>query len=160
MKTYPSNLIADFFLDRAAQDEDTLTNLKVQKLCYYAAGLIAAVRGKGGAPLFREQIEAWQHGPVVPEQYKRFSNHGSAPIPAPDAFDTSQFADPDLAILNDVYAYYGQYSAWKLRSMTHEESPWISARTREDKIISQDELLTFFANEVSQEYVASYAAAQ
>ena len=94
-----------------AADEDALTNLKVQKLCYYAAGLIAAVRGQGGKPLFREQIEAWQHGPVVPTEYFRFSQFGGSAIPPQVNFDDELIEPRDLAVSNDVYGYYGQYSA-------------------------------------------------
>jgi len=154
---YASSLVSDYFLARASTDEDALTNLKVQKLCYYAAGLIAAVRGVGGDPLFREQIEAWQHGPVVPVEYRRFSQYIGNAIPASMNFDYEQIEPRDLAILNDVYGYYGQYSAWKLRNMTHDEDPWITAWNRDDKVISHEELRLFFEKEVGEEYISSYA---
>lgn len=25
---------------------------------------------------------------------------------------------------NEIFEVYGQYSAWKLRDLTHEEAPW------------------------------------
>lgn len=31
------------------------------------------------------------------------------------------------ALLDEVYDVFGQYSAWKLRNMTHEEQPWKAA---------------------------------
>jgi uncharacterized phage-associated protein len=30
-------------------------------------------------------------------------------------------------LLDEVYKVYGQYSAWKLRNLTHEEPPWLDA---------------------------------
>jgi hypothetical protein len=30
---------------------------------------------------------------------------------------------PTVQLLSDIYAYYAQFSAWRLRNMIHEESP-------------------------------------
>ena len=111
-----------------------------------------------GKPLFREQIEAWQHGPVVPTEYFRFSQFGGSAIPPQVNFDDELIEPRDLAVSNDVYGYYGQYSAWKLRNMTPEEAPWIAAWNRDDKVISNEELRLFFEKEVGEEYTSSYAA--
>jgi len=157
MRTYTSSQIADFFRARANPEYgDLLSNLKLQKLCYYAAGIAAAVRKDRNAPLFDARIEAWQHGPVVPAQYARFRHLGAGTIPHADDFDMSQIDPKDRELLDNVYDFYGQYSAWKLRNMTHDESPWIDAFARADKTISTAELEQFFASEVSQEYIESY----
>lgn len=159
MRIYPADQIADFFLARSNPEfGDLISNLKLQKLCYYAAGLIAAVRQDDGRPLFADPIEAWQHGPVVPSQYRRFAQYGADNIPAADGFDFSRLDANDLSVLDDVYNFYGQYSAWKLRNMTHEERPWLDAYQRASKSISTGELREFFANDVSPEYVESYRA--
>ena len=42
---------------------DNIDNFKVNKLCYYAQGWSLA---KLGYPLFDDEIEAWQYGPVIP----------------------------------------------------------------------------------------------
>ena len=58
MKVYTAGKVADFFRARANPEVgDVLSNLKLQKLCYYAAGIIAAVRRNDDTPLFREPIE-------------------------------------------------------------------------------------------------------
>ena len=157
MATYSADLIADYFRALANPEfGDVLSNLKLQKLCYYAAGLIAAVRQNDDDPLFAEPIEAWQHGPVVPAQYFRFREYGSGDIPPITGLDIETVAANDRLVLDDVYNYYGQYSAWKLRNMTHEEAPWITAFARDDKRIYVSELREYFSSEVSPEYVASY----
>ena len=159
MKTYDTKTISDFFRVRSNPEfGDLLSNLKLQKLCYYAAGVIAAVRGNDSAPLFAADLEAWQHGPVIPELYHKFKEFGSGDIPHIEAFDPDSIDKNDTQILDDVYNYYGQYSAWKLRNMTHEERPWIDAFKRDDKIITIPELRDFFANEVSESYIQSYHA--
>lgn len=161
MRPYDSNLVADYFLARANPEfGDSLSNLKLQKLCYYAAGLIAAVRPDDAPPLFEDPIKAWQHGPVVPTLYHRFSKHKADSIPHVEVFDFESFDAPDLAVLDDVYKFYGQYSAWKLRNMTHEEAPWVNAFEQGDSVITTAALRDYFRNEVDAAYVASYRAQQ
>lgn len=159
-RIYNADFIADYF--RACTDPDagdTLSNLKLQKLCYYAAGIIAAVRTDNPTPLFEDRIEAWLHGPVVPSQYRRFAQYGSDAIAEIEDFNFDAIEPADASILNDVHSFYGQYSAWKLRNMTHEEAPWINAYARVDKSISQEELAGFFAGEVGDAYIRTYREA-
>lgn len=114
--------VAKFFLAQANEDAgDLVSNLKLQKLVYYAQGFHLAVYG---APLFDEKIEAWTHGPVVPDVYHHYKHHGSGSIPVPTDFDQSVFSFEQLTLLNEVQQIYGQYSAWRLREMTHDEAPW------------------------------------
>lgn len=48
---------ADYFLSKIDEDAgDVITNLKLQKLVYYAQGFSLALCGR---PLFAERIEAW-----------------------------------------------------------------------------------------------------
>ena len=60
--------IAQLFIQLG--DGDDVTNLKVQKLVYYAQGFYLALNGK---PLFNNDIKAWAHGPVVPELYQEYN---------------------------------------------------------------------------------------
>lgn len=116
--------VANYFLAQSNDDAgDLISNLKLQKLVYYAQGFSLALLGE---PLFEEEIEAWMHGPVVPDLYRKYRDHGAAGIPAPAGFDPSEHFDKQqLALLREVNEMYGQFSAWKLRNLTHEEDPWI-----------------------------------
>ncbi len=115
-----ANEVAEYFLAKCDEDAgDLISNLKLQKLLYYAQGFCLALTGN---PLFSEPLEAWTHGPVVRVVYDRFKNYGSLGLPTPE-----QIPDFDSAVrelLDEVYAVYGQFSAWKLRNLTHDESPW------------------------------------
>lgn len=116
-----ANEVAAFFIERAAQEDDTgLSNLKLQKLVYYAQGFHLALHGQ---PLFNERIEAWTHGPVCPAVYHEYKNFGSAPITVA-AVPCENISDEQADILEEVFEVFGQFSAWKLRNMTHEEQPW------------------------------------
>lgn len=130
--------VARYFL--AIQDEDAgelISNLKVQKLCYYAQGFHLAMYE---TPLFQESIEAWEHGPVTESLWREYRDYGSGPIEVPE-IDLSRYPEDIQDLLDEVYEVYGQYSAWKLRNMTHGEEPWIRARGR---IITKQSMQDFF----------------
>lgn len=132
--------VAKFFLTLSEPDEgDLISNLKLQKLCYYAQGFHLAMHGK---LLFPERIEAWEHGPVVPPLYHEYKQHGSGGIPVPVDFDVSSVTKEEQELLTDVWNAYGQFSAWKLRNMTHEEAPW--ANTPLGQVIPPQVLREFF----------------
>jgi uncharacterized phage-associated protein len=119
--------VAKYFLNLANcidDERELISNLKLQKLIYYAQGFSLAINDK---PLFEEPIEAWQHGPVVSDLYHHCKEYGSEGIPCPIDFDLSKYSNDDIELLEEVYSVYGQFSAWKLRNMTHEEIPWKDA---------------------------------
>lgn len=132
--------VAEYFLAKCDEEAgDTISNLKLQKLVYYAQGFYLAIEDK---PLFNEPIEAWQHGPVVSDLYQRYKGFGSNSIKIPDDVDFSKFSQKEKDVMDEVYDVYGQFSAWKLRNMTHEELPWKD--TPIDGVISQDLMKSFF----------------
>ena len=74
--------VAQFFIGLAneqANNEqgDMMTNLRLQKLLYFAQGWHLARYGK---PLFDDDIEAWQYGPVVPSVYNAYKQYGRGGI--------------------------------------------------------------------------------
>jgi uncharacterized phage-associated protein len=117
--------VADYFLSLVDEDSgDYISNLKLQKLLYYAQGMHLACFNY---PLFNEEIQAWAHGPVIPELYKKYRDYGSNPIPVKIDFDIQKFNDKTKEFLEEVYSIFGQYSAWKLREMSHNEPPYLEA---------------------------------
>lgn len=126
------NDVAKCFLFLDSESEgDGISNLKLQKLVYYAQGFYSAIFNK---PLFENGIYAWTHGPVVPELYREYKEFGSNHIPVPTDFDISRLSDDEYGLINEVFEVFGQYSAWKLRNMTHEETPWLNHELQADEI--------------------------
>jgi uncharacterized phage-associated protein len=156
MKTYSASDIARYFLAKSDfEDGDLISNLKLQKLCYYAQGVGLVARA--GAPLFSERIEAWLHGPVVPALYSKYKEAGRNAIPAVTDLDIEKYDAADRIILDDVFDYYSQYSAWRLREMTHEEAPWKNAYAEDqNKIITPNVLMDFFKDQVAPGYREKY----
>jgi uncharacterized phage-associated protein len=136
--------VAQYFLGKIDEDAgDLISHLKLQKLMYYAQGCALALLDR---PLFPEPIEAWVHGPVVPALYHEYKGYGSGPLPSPTTLDFSKYDHAARELLDEVYAVYGQFSAWKLRNMTHQEAPWLT--TPEGKEISHNTLRAYFATQV------------
>jgi len=154
-KTYKARDIARYFLAKTDPDVgELISNLKLQKLCYYAQGLALAARGRA---IFDEPIEAWLHGPVVPFIYQMYKDYGKNAIAPVNDLDLSIYNPEDRMILDDVFDYYGQYSAWRLRQMTHEEAPWRNAYAEnENQEISLESIAEYFADEVSDDYRVKY----
>jgi len=137
---YSADQIAKYFLTLTDEDAgDVMTNLKLQKLLYYAQGFHLGLHER---PLFSEPMESWMHGPVVPEIYHFYSPHGTMPIPYPEDFDLSVIDEETREFLDEVYDVYGQFSATKLQNMVQEESPWKHTELRKE--ISHTELERFF----------------
>lgn len=149
--------VANFFLMYASKDEEAelITNLKLQKLVYYAQGFHLAIFDK---ILFGEKVMAWRHGPVVQELYNTYKCHGGGQIPLPPDAEKSidKFTEEQRELLSDIYQTYGQYTAWRLRDMTHEEAPWLEAdrkrKNLDDNIeITKEALKDFFKTRLVSE---------
>lgn len=122
--------VANFFINKSNKDGIGLTHLKLQKLCYYAQVWSLVWNEK---PLFKEDFEAWVHGPVCPELFQVYRDFGSGPINIETYFSEEIFDCGQLETLEQVWNDYGCYSGDVLRSMTHQEEPWIHARNGIDE---------------------------
>jgi uncharacterized phage-associated protein len=119
-----ANDIADHILCQMHEVEDLITNLKIQKLVYYAQAWYLAIYNE---PLFDDRLEAWPHGPVQPELYRRFKRYQWKPIDEqPDP--CPKFVDPIKEHLKEILDVYGDLTAHHLERLTHKEDPWKNAR--------------------------------
>jgi uncharacterized phage-associated protein len=134
--------VADYFL--CLQDSDCgdyISNLKLQKLCYYAQGFSLALTNER---LFDNDIEAWQHGPAIPELYNKYKQYGAGALPISEEFRFDGMKERCGDLLGEIYQKYGQYSAWRLRDMTHCEPPWLNARRHKQRVITDADMTGFF----------------
>jgi uncharacterized phage-associated protein len=97
-------------------------NLKLQKLLYYSQAVHLVLNGK--TPLFREPIEAWDYGPVVPAVYHEYKKFGLEFIPCLDESVMLDLGSNEIECISMVLGYYGQMSGLDLVNKTHQESPW------------------------------------
>jgi len=152
MALHKATEIANWFIAKAAESGDHVTHLKVQKLLYYAEAWTEVITGK---ELFDEQMQAWAHGPVVPEVFQEFKSHGWDTLPVPQDQELPKVAEDVVDVLNQVYGAYGELPAKTLEVMTHKDEPWIAARgdlaseARCEAVIPKREIKEYFEKKYS-----------
>lgn len=110
--------VANWFLKK-----ESMTQKKLQKLCYYAQAWSYALRNE---PLVDSEFEAWVHGPVSRRLYAHYGGTGFAPL-SPNAVDTA--FSPDIEeFLGSVWLTYGEHTGNSLEVLSHGEPPWLNAR--------------------------------
>ncbi|APF04291.1 TPA: Panacea domain-containing protein [Legionella pneumophila] len=142
--------VADYFLNKASKEEDggeIISNLKLQKLVYYAQGFHLAMYNQ---PLYTESLEAWTHGPVCPDLYHDKKKYKNGAVEPNTNFDASVFSKEQKDLLDEIYEVYGQFSAWKLRNLTHEEAPWKDNLDNDNNnLISHEDLKKYFKTQLN-----------
>ena len=143
---------ACFIIDVAnEQEEGQISNLSVNKLLYFAQGLSLAKIGK---PLFENQIEAWDKGPVIAKIYHAYKKYGESAIPKQN-YSTDSLSDEDQDILLEAVARFGKYSANELIRFTHAaDGPW-ALRYRsgmKNVFISQEDIRDYFIKTISVKF--------
>lgn len=120
--------IAQYLLWLAQHDHPDepmyLTPMQLQKLLYYAQGWTLAERDD---PLFKDRIEAWTHGPVIPDVYAEYKSWGGKPI-VEDVNSLDDLTEEEKELVQAVWNRYKRHSAIALSDMTHGEEPWLKAR--------------------------------
>ncbi len=124
-------------LDEIRSFMRTLGAVQEHKLLYYCQGWALA---EFGAPLFDDEIEAWDNGPVVPAVW-RHERHGTG-RPAPCAL-----APEGRRVVQRVCRLYGASSGRDLIRDTHEEPPWaVSFAAGKNTVITVDLLQAYFGS--------------
>lgn len=98
--------VAEYFIALARHSEDTsVTNLKIQKLVYYAQAWYLANYGNS---LFEEDFQAWVHGPVIPELYQQYKQFSYKPIDIDVRLDQIEpkFKPEELEFLKEIAKVY------------------------------------------------------
>lgn len=129
--------VARFFIDYGEKSEEPMTNMRINKMLYFAQGIHLA---KGGNPLFEDDIEAWPWGPVVSDIYHQYKSFESKPIIDPKSgFFRDNFTESEYATLLDTARIYGVYTTPFLVTKSHRSGgPWDSTMKTTEKVIPKD----------------------
>lgn len=138
--------VSQYFIEKS---EGLITQLKLQKLVYYAQGFHLA---KFGEPLFTEPIRAWDKGPVVFELRQEFGAYGKKPIPCNPSPVNLSLEQKKAEYLEKIWKRFGHYTANHLVTMTHQEEPWIEAYQGKgsSEIISLEAMRNYFSNRLNE----------
>lgn len=135
--------VAAYILEKRGR----MSAMKLQKLVYYAQAWSLVWDDR---PLFRERIEAWAHGPVVPELYQE--HRGQFEVTGWPRGDVGVLDADAVDTVNVVLDYYAGRNAQVLSDMTHSEEPWRRARAglaageRGNAEITLDSLMEYYSS--------------
>lgn len=127
--------IANEFIQRGQRDGVSITQMKLQKLIFFAHGWYLAICN---APLVDEGFQAWKYGPVIPSVYHEFKAFGTLNIDRPGTtasyspegllWETPVIADKTgtvYKLIDKIWEVYGHYTGTQLSAMTHQpDTPW------------------------------------
>jgi uncharacterized phage-associated protein len=147
---YKAVEVAEYMLARAYENGDVITNLKLQKLLYYAqAWYMVHHEGK---KLFIDDIEAWKWGPVIKDLYLKYKRYGNSGIDKEECGEECilRMDAHDREFIDGFSAEFMACSASDLVNMIHRESPWIEAfdeaNPKPAKVISVDSMYRFYSD--------------
>lgn len=121
--------IADAILKIAKSKGKSLTPMQLVKLTYIAHGWSLGLRNK---ELFKNRIEAWQYGPVIPDLYHATKSYARSQIPMSviGEPDDIPIAHEDREFLEEVFSKYGHLDGISLSYLTHRAgTPWTQVYT-------------------------------
>ena len=143
--------VANLLLAWAKENGDVITNLKLQKLLYYAQAWYLVNYNKR---LFDDPIEAWDLGPVVRSIYRKWKQYGGTPIPyEPTGRESKVFQKHQIEFLKEYFRVFSNLSATALVSMTHSEDPWKNAyNNQKNSEIDTREMKVFYSRLYRKEH--------
>lgn len=134
-----------------------ISNLKLQKILYFVQAYFLI---ETGSPCFKEKIEAWDFGPVVPVAYKEFKGFASTDIPTinyyivfdeNDIWNTKRIEfkedcidSNDKVLINKVIDKFSEYSATDMVKLTQNQTPWIDAISSQSNEIKNESIFEYF----------------
>jgi uncharacterized phage-associated protein len=122
---HDSRTVANYLLKLAKESGQSLTPMQLLKLVYIAHGWSLGLYGR---PLIKDEIQAWQYGPVIPNLYKAVRDYKgqqiSGSLQSPSNDDLTEI---ERGLLKQVFDLYGSKSGPALSRLTHSKgTPWAS----------------------------------
>jgi uncharacterized phage-associated protein len=123
---YTAIEVADWFLRKVNRPSgDSINQLKLQVLLYFSEAWSLAVFDR---ELFDEEIQAWEHGPVVYSVWNCLSMKGWNDLEAGALNSPVDFNAETETLLSDVFQAYAEFPQAELEKMANKDAPWKEAR--------------------------------
>ena len=97
----------------------SIDEMKLHKLLYLTQRESLAIINE---PMFPEEFEGWQYGPVSCEVRNCYSEDGIIHE------DIREITNENAYIVKNVIMQYGTYESWKLSQLSHQEISWKNSR--------------------------------
>jgi uncharacterized phage-associated protein len=143
--------VANYFIKKA-QDEkvdegfsEGITHLRLQKILYFAQCACLAIYNK---PLFNDEIQAWQYGPVINTVYQKLKVNRNKPLKIIEDYPIEgKINEEQEKFLKGVWELFSKYSTTELVNITHRHTPWKDAWNIKPKtVIKKDVLTNYYKN--------------
>lgn len=152
---HDAKAVARALIEMAAERQIEITNLKLQKLLYFAHGLMLAQHGRA---LVNENFQAWKYGPVLEDLYHDLKVFGTSPIRPEDGFikywpTLPENADAEKRAISDVLDQLGTMRGGELINLSHDPNgPWhaVFQEQTESSTIGDDRIESYFKTIVAQ----------
>lgn len=156
--SYSASLVAYAFVRKGIEEGRPLTQMKLQKMVYFAQGIHLALYKE---PLVKETFQAWKYGPVIPVIYHTYKYYGSSPINDTEWVLTLHEDEMTLSLLNDnaresidyTWDLLKDTNAVKLSNWTHTDgSPWAKNYSEgiNETFIPNDDIRHYFEQFLDQ----------
>lgn len=149
--SYSASLVASAFVKKGIEEGNFVTQMKLQKMVYFAHGYHLA---KFDRPLVAETFEAWKYGPVIPVIYKTYRFYGSGRITDltlanngyENLLDAGVLDEKAMEAVNYTWQVTKNLSAISLSAWSHtSDAPWA-------KVYNPNETSTVINNASIREY--------
>ena len=104
----------------------SISNLKLQKVLYFLQANHLVLKGK---PLFEDEIEAVDFGPIVWSVYDKYKVFGGASIPKSNKSYVDKVINSDKEIMNRLLDELKNYSSSYMLNIIQNQAPWLRAKT-------------------------------
>lgn len=130
-----------------------ISTRKLQKLAFYSQGVSLAIFEE---PLFDEEFQAWQHGPVCRELFQKHKGEFSVSTESFPYGNPQALTPNELMVIDAVISTFGYLSGDQLSDLTHQEdTPW--SITRKKNNLNPDESSdAIIEKDLIKEYFISY----
>ena len=130
---YNALSVAHYIINYCNEQGRGISNLKLQKILYFVQAEFL-VSTPNNRPCFKDRIEAWDFGPVIPNVYHQYKFFGSSIIPSGinDALAPyfEEISLDDQVMIDSIVDNASRYTTSQLVQITHNQAPWKNAYRR------------------------------
>lgn len=139
---YSATKLARYVISECTINNTPINNIQLQKILYFIQINFIINYSKIA---FKDDIEAWEYGPVVPSVYREFMSEGICKIIRVYPNYDYRICDMDKELINAVIDKCIKISMWDLVSETQvKDSPWAKVYKKgKRKIIPRDLLIQY-----------------
>ena len=160
--SYDAIAVARYCIIYINDNGGTISNLKLQKVLYFIQGFFFAVKNE---ECFKDEMIAWDFGPVIPEVYREFKYFGSNSIPTSATtgqypyikyteYDANENAisESDKELIEMIVDSLKNISLSGLTDIIRCQEPWKNAYKEKetDSIIKKADIKKYFFEEYTQ----------